>query len=182
VPPPPSTTNGIPSINILNRPGRKDLPPFTVKNKSGRSVPMTSQVISLLKRLQEEKVKGCPFVFLTKDSWEGIEGKWIGVRNKWNNLWAAGKGKDWNNRFIMNNCLRKFQVNCKKAPINTNEKLTIHCLRKAYGTNLANIGTPVHTLKALMGHSSIKTTMEYYVHASDDNEKKAVRELEKMGG
>ena len=32
-----------------------------------------------------------------------------------------------------------------------------------------------------MGHSSIKTTMEYYIHNSDSNEKKAVKELEKMG-
>ena len=31
----------------------------------------------------------------------------------------------------------------------------IHCLRKGYGTNLANLGIPAHTLKEMMGHSSI---------------------------
>ena len=166
-------------ISIVNRPGTKDLPPFTVKNKQCRSVPMPGQVSSLLEILCDEKIKGCPFVVLTKDSWLGKKG-WVGVKQKWNNLWDAGRGGEWKNRFLMNNCLREFQKNCKRAGIITNEKLTIHCLRKSYGTNLANVA-PVHTLKKLMGHSSIKTTMEYYIHNSDENEKNAVKELEKMG-
>jgi integrase len=53
-------------------------------------------------------------------------------------------------------------------------------LRKSYASNLANAGTPVHTLMKLMGHSSIVTTQKYYLHSSDENEKKAVEELEKM--
>ena len=167
-------------INIVNRPAKKDLPPFTVKNKQGRSVPMPSQVILLLKKLRENEIKGCPFVVLNKDSWKGTKG-WGGVKAKWNNLWEAGRGQEWKNRFLMNNCLREFQKNCRRAGIITNEKLTIHCLRKSYGTNLANLGTPVHTLKSLMGHSSIRTTMEYYIHSSDSNEKKAVKGLERMG-
>ena len=168
-------------INIVNRPAKKDLPPFSVKNKQCRSVPMPSQVSLLLEKLQEEKVKGCPFVFLTKDSWEGTR-LWGGVKKKWNNLWKEGKGYQWKNRCLMNNCLRDFQKNCKRAGIITNEKLTLHCLRKAFGTNLANLGTPYQTLQKLMGHHSIKTTMKYYVHNSDSNEKKAVEGLEKMGG
>jgi len=32
----------------------------------------------------------------------------------------------------------------------------------------------------LMGHSSIVTTQKYYLRSSDENEKKAVEELEKM--
>ncbi|MGH2272625.1 tyrosine-type recombinase/integrase [Anaerohalosphaeraceae bacterium U12dextr] len=46
-----------------------------------------------------------------------------------------------------------------------------------YGTNLANLGTPIHTLKSLMGHSNIQTTMEYYIFSSDENKKKAVEGL-----
>ena len=166
-------------INIVNRPATKDLPPFTVKNKSCRSVPMPAQVIFLLEKLQGEKVQGCPFPFLNKDSWKGTR-LWGGIKAKWNNLWEAGRAKEWINRFLMNNCLREFQRHCKRAKIITNEKLTIHGLRKAYGTNVANIA-PMHTLQKLMGHASIKTTMTYYVHNSDENEKKAVEELEKMG-
>jgi len=54
------------------------------------------------------------------------------------------------------------------------DRLSVHCLRKSYGTNLANLGTVVHTLKELMGHSNIQTTMEYYLFSSDANKKKAV--------
>ena len=42
--------------------------------------------------------------------------------------------------------------------------------------------TPVQTLKKLMGHSSIQTTMEFYFQSSDANENKAVCELERMRG
>ena len=35
-------------------------------------------------------------------------------------------------------------------------------------------------LMKLMGHSSIVTSQKYYLHSSDENEKKAVEELEKM--
>ena len=58
--------------------------------------------------------------------------------------------------------------------------MTLHCLRKAYGTTPANLGTPVHTVKDLMGHSSITTTIQYYVQSIDENKKKAVQELDKI--
>jgi integrase len=56
--------------------------------------------------------------------------------------------------------------------------LSVQILRKGYGTNLANLSTPVHTLKELMGHSSITTTMKFYLKNSDENKMKAVRGLE----
>ena len=43
-----------------------------------------------------------------------------------------------------------------------------------------NLGIPANTLKELMGHSSIVTTMKYYVNSIDENKKKAVRGLEEM--
>ncbi|MBM4104112.1 MAG: site-specific integrase, partial [Planctomycetes bacterium] len=48
------------------------------------------------------------------------------------------------------------------------------------GTNLADLGTPAHTLKSLMGHSSINTTMKYYIKTTDENKKKAVKGLEDL--
>ena len=83
---------------------------------------------------------------------------------------------------ILLNINRKFKFYCQKAGIITDDKLCVHCLRKSYGTNLANLSTPVHTLKDLMGHSNIQTTMEYYLFSSDANKKKAVDGLEGMVG
>jgi integrase len=44
------------------------------------------------------------------------------------------------------------------------------------------LGTPVHTLKSLMGHQSISTTMKFYIKNSDENSMKAVRGLEGLMG
>ena len=60
--------------------------------------------------------------------------------------------------------------------------MSVHCLRKSYGTNLADIGTPVHTLKDMMGHSDVKTTMSFYIKSTDANKLKAVEALEQMMG
>ena len=73
-------------------------------------------------------------------------------------------------------------MHCKNAGIVTSDKLSVHCLRKGYGTNLADLGTPVHTLKDLMGHSSIDTTMKFYIKSTNANKKKAVRGLEELMG
>ena len=75
--------------------------------------------------------------------------------------------------FGIDNVLRNFKKTCVAAGIKTNDQLTIHCLRKAYGTNLANASTPAHTLKELMGHASIQTTMEFYLYSGDANEERA---------
>ena len=87
----------------------------------------------------------------------------------------------WENRMLINNnLLRNFRSCCKRAGIKTHEKLNLHCLRKAYGTNLANVSTTVQTLKELMGHSSIQTTMEFYLCSSDSNQRKATAELDRI--
>jgi integrase len=76
--------------------------------------------------------------------------------------------------------LRDFKIYCRKAGIKTDKKLTLHCLRKSYATNLANAGIPVNTLKDLLGHSSVAVTMSYYVSSLDENKKKAVGILDRM--
>ena len=83
---------------------------------------------------------------------------------------------------MMNNALRQFKHFCKKAGIETNKKLNIHCLRKAYGTNLVKVGTPTNTLRDLMGHSSVVTSMLFYVGSIDENKKKAVEGLDRLMG
>ena len=67
---------------------------------------------------------------------------------------------------------------CRRAGILTNEKLTIHCLRKSYAQNLADTGTPIHTLKKMMGHRSVKTLECFYIRSSDANEAMARKVLD----
>ena len=38
---------------------------------------------------------------------------------------------------------------------------------------MGDAGTPIHTLKKLMGHSSVKTLESFYIRSSDANEAQA---------
>lgn len=53
------------------------------------------------------------------------------------------------------------------------EGVTLHVLRHTYGTRLAAAGVDVATIKELMGHSDIKTTMRY-VHAVAGSKQAAI--------
>jgi integrase len=78
---------------------------------------------------------------------------------------------------VISNARRDFKWDCVKAGIITSKKLNLHSLRKGYGTNMANLGIPANTLKDLMGHSSIVTTMEFYVKTLDENKIAAAEKL-----
>jgi integrase len=162
-------------INIINRPGTKDIPSFLIKDYECRSVPLPRWVVDILTKLQSESSEGCPFVFMTARRWARVQDKWLKMRKD-------GKEDEWENKLLLNNVLRNFKKTCVAAGIKTNDQLTIHCLRKAYGTNLANCSTPAHTLKELMGHASIQTTMEFYLYSGDANEERAVAALDRMMG
>ncbi len=162
-------------ITLVNRAATQEIPPFKVKDYEERSVPMPQMVIDILTQLQAQSETKNPFVFLSKERFERIQKKvW---QEKYLEL---GKAGDWESRYLLNNCLRDFKYHCRSAGIKTREKFNLHCLRKSYATNLANTGTPAHTLMKLMGHSSIVTSQKYYLRSSDANEKRAVEELERM--
>jgi integrase len=156
------------TIRIVNRNSKDGMPPFTLKDYEERSIDAPVWVMSSLKELKE--ISDSPYVFLSGERYKCIQ-------NKWKRMVAAGKAHKWLNSMMIMNTHRKFNQYCILAGIKTSDRLSVHGLRKAYGTNLANLNTPVHTLKALMGHSNIQTTMEYYIFSSDENKKKAVEGL-----
>ncbi|MCC8103204.1 MAG: site-specific integrase [Clostridiales bacterium] len=49
--------------------------------------------------------------------------------------------------------------------------LTVHSLRHMYATILTEQGVPLVKVSALLGHSSIHTTFEYYCEVMDENER-----------
>ncbi len=56
------------------------------------------------------------------------------------------------------------------------EKIVFHTLRHTFASWLAIQGTPLFTIKELMGHKSLAMT-ERYAHLIPDHKKKAVRAL-----
>ena len=161
-------------INITGRRGSPELPLFSIKDYEVRSIPMPKRVVDILIKLQEEAEEGCPFVFLTRKRYEA-------VKARWNKMRQSGREKEWENRMLLPNVLRNFQWRCIAAGIKTNEKVTVHCLRKSWACNLASHGTPIQTLMKLGGWSSPRTCQQYYLKSSDENEKKAVEILDQLG-
>ena len=163
-------------INVRNRRGTKNIPPFNIKDYEDRTVPMPKWVAHMLVELQMQSKEHCPFVFLTKD-------RYLKVMKRWEGFWQQGKSDQWKTRFLTNNVLRRFKEHCRVAGVSTNEKLTVHCLRKSYACNLANSGkVPIHTLLELMGHSDVSTCRDYYLQNISANKERAVEVLEGMMG
>lgn len=48
--------------------------------------------------------------------------------------------------------------------------LTVHSLRHMYASILTEQGVPLIKVSALLGHSSVSTTFEYYCEVMDENE------------
>ena len=67
--------------------------------------------------------------------------------------------------FAFNNALTKL---CGRNGL---PHLTVHSLRHMYATILTEQGVPLVKVSALLGHSSVHTTFEYYCEVMDENEK-----------
>ena len=65
---------------------------------------------------------------------------------------------------------------CDKAGI---DHFSMHALRHTYATRAIEGGMPPEILKQLLGHESIKTTMDKYVHVTDDSLRQAVAQFGK---
>lgn len=64
---------------------------------------------------------------------------------------------------------------CDSAGI---KRFCMHALRHTYATRAIESGMQPKVLQKLLGHASIKTTMDRYVHVTDDSMLKAVKQFE----
>lgn len=64
---------------------------------------------------------------------------------------------------------------CKRAMI---EKISIHTLRHTFATRCIEAGMRPKTLQKILGHAEISTTMNLYVHVTEDAKTEEMRNIE----
>lgn len=60
------------------------------------------------------------------------------------------------------------------------KRFCMHCLRHTYATRCIEAGMQPKTLQKLLGHSSLKTTMDRYVHVTDDSMENGIKLFEQV--
>ena len=53
-----------------------------------------------------------------------------------------------------------------------------HTLRHSFATRMLELGIDVKTVSVLLGHSSVRMTMDFYMHSLNENQRQAVKRLE----
>ena len=73
-------------------------------------------------------------------------------------------------------CLRRFKIIIQKLDLND---YSFHACRHTYATRCIEIGIDAKILSELLGHTSVKTTLDRYVHPSIDVKKRQVNKLQR---
>lgn len=157
-------------VRIANQPATDETPPFEVKDKDARAIPLPQHTLSLLLQLQSSAPERVPYILLDEQRYEKIVSKWDAVRKA---------GRTWQNNNFANNVLRNFKLRCKRAGIKPIGKLTIHVLRKCCIQNWAD-NLPMNVVAHLAGHSDTSTTVKFYSTVDEHHLKAAARVTDEL--
>lgn len=146
-------------------------PPKTLQ--SYRTIPLTNQAYEILKELESKKGERKEAPSLSQileyiDRKTGQKKSFV-MRDLVFINWRTGEPAK-NSSYDTH--LYKL---CDEAKI---KRFCMHALRHTYATRAIESGMQPKMLQKLLGHASIKTTMDRYVHATEDSLTKAVMQFE----
>jgi integrase len=171
-------------IHIRNRAATADVPPFTVKadhqSAAGkeRFVPIPEALIPDLVAVMATALKSGGFLALTPERYQLMKQSWRLCRD--GKGWAHHGPRPWQNRDMVNNCLRDAKHFFKKAGVELTAPLTLSSFRKSFAQGLAGCGVPPKTLAHLLGHSDTRITMEFYNRVTDENTRAAAETMNRL--
>ena len=140
------------TVRVVCKPAAGTTEARTPKDKNMRSVPLPSEAVNVLTKLQLEAVIGHLYVFVNS------------------------KGPAAGQRVKRQNITRDYGIIRRRAGV---PKCKFHDLRKSYCTNLAG-SVPLHVVQELAGHSDIRTTQKHYLQVRQEHIEAARRAVEEV--
>ena len=138
-----------------------------------RTIPLTDRAYEILKEIKDKLPwqKESPLLSQTLEYIDRRTGaiSWLVMRDLVFINWRTGEPAK-NSSYDTH--LYKL---CDEAEI---EKFCMHALRHTYATRAIECGVQPKVLQKLLGHASIKTTMDRYVHVTSESLDQAVRQFE----
>lgn len=138
--------------------------PWEPKDHEFRHVPLSPSALNMLAEWQAQAPEGAPYIFVTFERYRRV------MRALAEGRWNEGRG-------LVNNVLRSFKAIIRRAGVNP---CTLHDLRRSCITNWAR-ELPAHVVQRLAGHSSLETTVRYYLSVQQEDLERARRVGDALG-
>ena len=139
-------------LQVSAKRDHKHLIPWEPKDHELRNIPLCNEMVDLLNQWRKKAPKCVPYVFLTAERYKLVMTKLS--KKRWNG-----------NYELVNNVLRDFKVIQKQAKI---DHCSLHDFRRSCITNWAR-KLPAHVVRKLAGHSSLETTMKFYLAVGESD-------------
>lgn len=155
-------------INIQPKTDTRNSWAWEPKGRCYRTVPLTDETAKVLMEIQDGLPNGHPYIMMTELRY-------------WRIIQMKRKGElPERIRFCPDeNFSTPFRRILRRAKVKPG---TFHDLRRTYLTELAENGLPMHFLQKIAGHSSLTTTMTYYVAVRDKKMLQQTKQLSQRIG